>query len=162
MWYLTLVFLHVLGVIVFALGHGTSVAVAFRLRKESDHARIAAMLDVSSWSTGLMYLGLLLIVVPGIVLGFLGGYWGAWWLWISIALLVLVMGAMYGVASPYYLKLRAATGATIQPAAKAKLDGVDTSAAVTSLAASSRPMTLAIIGGVGLAVILWLMIAQPT
>lgn len=159
--YQTMVFLHVLGVIVFVLGHGASIAVAFRLRKEVEHARIAAMLDVSSWSTGLMYLGLLLTIVPGIVLGFLGSYWGTWWLWVSIGLLVLVMGAMYGVASPYYLKLRAATGATVPPAAKAKLEGLDPEGAVASLAASSRPMVLAIIGGVGLVVILWLMIAQP-
>lgn len=103
-------FLHILGVIIFALGHGTSVAVALRLRKERDHPRIAAMLDVSSWSTGLMYIGLLLIIVPGIVLGFLGGYWATWWLWVSIVLLVLVMGAMYGIAAPYYVGLRAATG----------------------------------------------------
>ena len=161
MLYLTMVFLHVLGVIVFVLGHGASIAVAFRLRKERDHSRIAAMLDVSSWSTGLMYLGLLLTIVPGIVLGFLGSYWGTWWLWISIVLLVIVMGAMYGVASPYYLKLRAATGATVAPGAKAKLEGLNSEGAVASLAASSRPMVLALIGGVGLVVILWLMIAQP-
>jgi hypothetical protein len=156
-----MVFLHILGVIVFVLGHGASIAVAFRLRTERDHSRIAAMLDVSSWSTGLMYLGLLLTIVPGIVLGFLGNYWGTWWLWVSIGLLVLVMGAMYGVASPYYLTLRAATGATLKPAAKAKLDGVDTDGAVASLAASTRPTVLALIGGIGLIVILWLMIARP-
>lgn len=159
--YLTMVFLHVAGAIVFALGHGTSIVVAFQLRKERDHSRIAAMLDVSSWSTGLMYLGLLLIVVPGIVLGFLGSYWDRWWLWVSIALLVLVIGAMYGIASPYYLRLRAATGAAIRPSSRTRAQALSSEGIVESLATSSRPMALALIGGLGLAVILWLMVAQP-
>lgn len=159
--YLTMVFLHILGVIVFALAHGTSIAVAFRLRKERDHSRIAAMLDVSSWSTSLMYLGLLLIIVPGVVLGFLGNYWGRWWLWVSIGLLVLVLGAMYGVAAPYYLRLRAATGATIREGSRKKAATLPADGIVESLAASSRPMVLTLIGGIGLVVILWLMIAQP-
>jgi hypothetical protein len=159
--YLTMVFLHILGVIVFALAHGTSIAVSFRLRKERDHSRIAALLDVSSWSTSLMYLGLLLIIVPGIVLGFLGGFWGTWWLWVSIVLLVLVMGAMYGIATPYYLGLRAATGATVKESAQRRAAALATDELVGSLATSWRPTALALVGGVGLAVILWLMIAQP-
>jgi hypothetical protein len=159
--YLTMIFLHVLGAIVFALGHGTAIAVAFRLRKEHDHSRIAAMLDVSSWSTGLMYAGLLLIIVPGVVLGFLGSAWGDWWLWVSIVLLVLVMGAMYGIAAPYYLRLRAATGANMRRAPEEGAVPLPTEGVVESLAASSRPTVLALIGGVGLLVILWLMIAQP-
>ena len=159
--YLTMVFLHILGVIVFALGHGTSIAVAFRLRRERAHPRIAAMLDVSSWSTSLMYVGLLLIVVPGIVLGFLGGYWATWWLWVSIVLLVLVMGAMYGIASPYYRGLRAATGATMSESAQRKAATLATDELVDSLATSWRPTALTLIGGGGLAVILWLMVAQP-
>jgi hypothetical protein len=156
-----MVFLHILGVVVFALGHGTSIAVAFRLRKERDHPRIAAMLDVSAWSAGLMYIGLLLIIISGIVLGFLGGYWGTWWLWVSIVLLVLVMGAMYGIAAPYYRGLRAATGATMTEAVRRKAATRDTSGVVATLTTSARPMALALVGGVGLVVILWLMIAQP-
>jgi hypothetical protein len=156
-----MVFLHILGAIVFALGHGTSIAVAFRLRNERDHPRIAAMLDVSAWSTGLMYIGLLLIIIPGIVLGFLGEYWGSWWLWVSIVLLVLVMGAMYGIAAPYYVGLRAATGATMKESAREKAAAMVAGNPVATLATSWRPTALALIGGVGLVVILWLMVAQP-
>jgi hypothetical protein len=159
--YVFMIFLHVLGVIVFALGHGTSIAVAFRMRREREHARIAAMLDVSSWSTGLMYLGLLLIVIPGVVLGFMGGYWASWWLWVSIVLLVIVIGAMYGIATPTYLRLRAATGATMAESSRKKVGDVDSERVLDAMATSWRPTALAIIGGVGLVVILWLMIAQP-
>lgn len=159
--YLTMIFLHVLGVIVFAIGHGTSVAVAFRMRGETEHARIAAMLDVSSWSKALMYWGLLITVIPGVVLGFMGGYWGTWWLWISIVLLVAVMGAMYSIATPAFRKLRVATGATLSGPSQKKAVGLDTTGAIEGMATSWRPAALAIVGGVGFAIILWLMIAQP-
>jgi hypothetical protein len=159
--YLLMIFLHVLGVVVFALGHGASIAVVFRLRKERDPARMAAMLDVSSWSTTLMYIGLLLTIVPGVVLGFMGGFWGEWWLWVSIVLLVLVMGAMYGIASPAFSRLRFATGATMPESARRKVAELGTEGVVEAMATSWRPTALALIGGVGLVVILWLMIAQP-
>ncbi|MBX3093637.1 MAG: DUF2269 family protein [Cryobacterium sp.] len=156
--YQLMVFLHILGAIVFALGHGTSIAVAFRLKKETEHPRIAALLDASSWSTGIMYVGLLLIVGPGIALGFMGDYWGQWWLWLSIGVLIVVLGTMYGMAAPYYMRVRAATGATMRAES---VDPGQASAALESLATSSRPMVLALIGGVGIVVILWLMVAQP-
>lgn len=159
--YLLMIFLHVLGVIVFAVGHGTSIAVAFRMRREREHARIAAMLDVSAWSSGLMYIGLLLTIITGVVLGFIGGYWGSWWLWVSIILLVLVIGAMYGIASPAFTRLRFATGATLPESARKKVAALSTEGVVEAMPTSWRPTALALIGGVGLAVILWLMVARP-
>ena len=45
-----LVFVHVLAVITFFLAHGTSAAMAFQLRKETEFSRIRALLDLS-WST---------------------------------------------------------------------------------------------------------------
>src|SRR5690606_39965271 len=106
--YVTMIFLHVLGVIVFAIGHGTSVAVAFRMRRETEHARIAAMLDVSTWSKALMYWGLVITVVPGGVLGFMGGRWSTWWLWLAIVLLIALMGAVSSISPPASRKLRVA------------------------------------------------------
>jgi len=159
--YTLMIFLHVLGAIVFALGHGTSIAVAFRLKKEREPARMAALLDASNWSSGLMYIGLLITIIAGAVLGFMGGFWGSWWLWVSIILLVLVMGAMYGIATPAFLRLRYATGATMTDASRKKVADLGTEGVIEAMATSWRPTALALIGGVGLAVILWLMIAQP-
>lgn len=159
--YTVMIFLHILGAVVFAVGHGTSVAVSFRMRSEREHARIAAMLDVSSWSKALMYWGLILTVVPGVVLGFIGGYWSSWWLWASIVLLVAVMGAMYSIATPAFRRLRLATGATMSESSQRKAVGLSTEGAIEEMATSWRPAALAVIGGVGFALILWLMIAQP-
>lgn len=79
-------------------------------------------------------------------------------MWVSIGLLVVVLGAMYGMAAPYYMRVRAATGATMRAEA---VDAGKAQAALESLATSTLPMRLALIGGVGLVVILWLMVAQP-
>ena len=48
-----IVFLHVAGVFLFFMAHGTSMAVGFRLRQERDPARVRALLDLSSWSLGI-------------------------------------------------------------------------------------------------------------
>jgi hypothetical protein len=157
-----MVFLHLLGSFAFVLGHGASIAVAFRLRKERDRARIAALLDVSSWGITFMYIGLLVLIVAGVVLGFMGGYWGSWWLWVSIVLFVLVMGAMYGIAMPYYRGVRVLSGARMPESARAKAEERATEGLLETLPTSWRPSALAAIGGVGLAVIIWLMIAQPS
>lgn len=154
-----MVFLHVLGVVIFALGHGTSLAVAFQLKRERESPRIAALLDVSKGSTALMYIGLLVTIVAGVVLGFMGDHWGSWWLWLSIGLLVIVLGAMYAVATPFYLGVRASVGAQLDE--KSRSRALERPVSLEALASSSRPMVLMLVGGIGLAVILWLMIAQP-
>lgn len=160
--YQFVVFLHVAGTVVFALGHGTSIAVAFRLRAEREHPRIAALLDASSWSTGLMYLGLLLIIGSGVALGFMGGYWGQWWLWVSIGVLGVVLAAMYAMAAPFYGRVRVATGGQIPEKYRARVSEADAAATLAMLATSSKPVVMSLIGGVGLLVILWLMVAQPS
>ena len=57
-----LVFVHIFGVLLFAFGHGTSSVVAFKVRGERERARIAALLEVSQVSTGVMYVGLLVLL----------------------------------------------------------------------------------------------------
>jgi hypothetical protein len=161
-WHPWLMFLHVGGLIVFVLGHGVSVMVAFRLRSERDPARIAALLGLSGGSVTLAYAGLLLLLGSGITAGFSGGLWGHLWIWISIVLLVLVMGAMYPLGSAHYNKVRHAVGmkgsqdrpGTAAPAAAS-------AAELDALLSGPQPWLLTVIGGGGLLVILWLMLMHP-
>ena len=44
-----LIFLHVLSAITFFLAHGASAAMAFRVRKETDFARIRALVNHDSY-----------------------------------------------------------------------------------------------------------------
>ena len=157
----TVVYLHVVGAFVFVLAHGASILVAFRIRRERDRERIAALFELSSWGINLMYIGLTILILAGIAAGFIGNHWGRGWLWASIGILVVVLGAMYALATPYYGRMRVAAGASVPPQIAARLDPPPTEADLEALAASNRPMLLAAIGGVGLAAILWLMLFKP-
>jgi hypothetical protein len=157
-----LVFVHLAGAFAFVLGHGASAMVSFRLRDERDPARIRALLDLSSSSIGVLYGGILLVLVGGIAAGFVGSSWGHGWIWLSLGLLVAITVAMYPIGSLFYARVRNAVGMKSyrdpkdapppEPASPAELD---------ALLSSSRPWVLALIGGGGLLVILFLMLAKP-
>jgi len=159
--YAFIVFLHVLGAFVFVLAHGSSMLAAIRIRSERDPVRVASLLELSSLGINLMYAGLGLLMVAGIVAGFMGDHWGRGWIWASIGILVAVTVAMYALGTMFYSRLRVAAGASVPPQLAARYDPPPTSADVELMAASSRPFVLAAIGGIGLVLIIWLMVVQP-
>jgi Predicted integral membrane protein (DUF2269) len=107
-WYTWWKFLHVAGVIAFVTFHGVSVMAALRVRKERDRGRIATMLQLSGSSVTGMYVSLAWLITFGVVAGIQGDYWDDGWFWISIGLLVLVVGEMSAVARPYYQRVKEA------------------------------------------------------
>jgi hypothetical protein len=157
-----LVFLHVLGTFGFLLSHGASATVAFQLRRERNRERICALLELSGASYGVMYSSLGLLLLTGIVTGFLGRWWRYVWIWAALALLVAILVLMYVLGSAYYGKVRKAVGMAYfdgrkehpatEPATPAEID---------ALLTSRRPVELMAIGGGGLALIVWLMIFKP-
>jgi hypothetical protein len=155
-----LVFLHIVGVLTFAFGHGTSAVVAFKVRGERDPGRIAALLEVSQISTAVMYVGLVVLLAGGIAAGVVGQWFGQWWLWAAIAVLVLTMGAMYAIASSYYLGVRQALG---QRGPRDKVPPAPLPASeLVALLHSRRPEALTAIGVIGLLIIVWLMVFKPS
>ncbi len=156
-----IVFLHVLGAFAFVAAHGVSMIASFQLRGERDRARQAALLQLSGTGIGLMYVGLLLLLVAGIAAGFVGGHWGRGWIWASLGILVAVIAVMYVVATPFYGRMRAAAGVGGMGQSADKFKPPATEADLEALATSNRPWVLAIVGGIGLAVIVWLMLAKP-
>lgn len=161
-WLPWLVLLHVIGAFGFMLGHGVSAHVAFRLRREQDPARVAALLDLSSFSMTMLYVSLLVLLAGGIAAGFAGGHWGRLWIWISIGLLVVLVGAMYGLASPYYNEVRRAVGMKVYGDPKDALPPAALPAAeIAARLDSSRPYVVAAIGGIGLVLIIALMVLKP-
>lgn len=149
------VFLHIVGVFGFLLGHGVSVAVTFRLRRERDPARIGALLELSGSSLTLFFYGLLLLVVAGVVAGFIGKYWGQAWIWTAIAVLVAISVAMSVLARPYYKRVRLVTEAL------ASGSEAVTQEQFVRILRSPLPLVIAAIGFAGLLVILWLMMFKP-
>ena len=154
-----MVFLHIAGVFAFLVAHGVSVGVAFRVRLERDPKRIMALLDLSSWSVSLMYLGLLLLLGGGVTAGFSpgipGSWWGDGWIWVSLGSLLLVMIAMYAVATTYYRRLRLIVGAMADGSQAVSEERL------TDLLEGPRPWVLAVIGFGGVLFVLYLMLFKP-
>ena len=149
-------FLHVVGVLGFVMFHGVSVVVAFRLRRERDRTRIAELLQFSGASVRGMYVALLALIVFGVVAGFAGNWWSYWWIWISIALLILTMVEMGMVARPYYQQLKDAI--QLRPSGVPRRSDEE-----LDLMLRSRAALLNAIWGIAvLVVITWLMIWKPT
>ncbi len=65
-----IVFLHVVGVLLFVLAHGVSVAVLLKMRTERDPVALRTLLDLSRTSLNVAGVGFLLWFVGGIVAGF--------------------------------------------------------------------------------------------
>jgi hypothetical protein len=150
------VFAHLVGLVLFAISHGASAYMAFRIRSDRDLHTVAALLSMSELAKGPMYVGLVLILVGGAGAATVAGMWLAPWVIASIVVLIVVLAVMYSVASPYYGELRKAVGdaaagvpATISPEElERRLD-------------SRRPEALLIVGTAGLLVLVWLMVLKP-
>ena len=156
------VFLHLLGLFGFLLAHGASSSAAFALRRERNLERVRALLELSANSYGVMYGVLLVLLVSGIWAGVLGQWWGRAWIWVSVILLIVILGAMGVLGSRTYGYVRKAAGLPYfegmkqQPAAEpASADEID------DLLAKGKPVLLTLIGYGGLAVIAWLMMFKP-
>ena len=149
--YQGLIFLHLVGVVVFAIAHGVSIFAAFRVRGERDPRVVAALLDASKLAVGLLYIGLLLIGVGGLGAAWQAGFLLSTWAIASYVTLFVVLLAMWTMATPYYVKVRELVG-----------DGSSVDAAeLAKVLDTRRPEILATVGVVGLLVLLWLMVFRP-
>src|SRR2546430_2627204 len=151
-WWL---FLHILGVLGFVMAHGTSAGVALQLRHERNPDRIRALLQLSNSSTGVFYASILLLLVAGIALGFQVHAWGRGWIWTALVVLFLTMGAMYAVATPYYRRVRRVM--QIQESGSAAVGPEE----IEQVMRAGRPGVIALIGGIPLLFIVYLMIMKP-
>jgi hypothetical protein len=166
--YQWLVFAHVLGVFGFLLAHGASAAVAFKLRGEREVERIRVLLDLSRDATAIANISLLVLLAAGIAAGFMGGWWGQLWIWSALGLLILVNVAMVVVASGPLIRIRQLVGAAVPGRAKtydapppSNTIGASVDQQLAMQLAAVNPLLLTLIGGGGLAVILWLMLFKP-
>jgi hypothetical protein len=157
-----LVYLHLLSLFGFLLAHGASSSASFALRRERNLERIRALLELSGNSFGVMYVSLLVLLLSGVSAGVIGHWWGQIWIWASLALLIVMVGAMSAFGSRIYGGARKAAGLPyfegtkqhppIEPAGEDEL---------RAILAKGNPVLLTAIGYGGLAVIAWLMRFKP-
>jgi hypothetical protein len=156
--YQWLVLLHLVGVFGFLLAHGVSVFVVFRIRAERDLAALRALLSLSMTAGSVTFISLLVLLAGGISAAFVGGWWSRGWPWAALGVLVVVWGAMSAQAGNAMRWLRVAVG--IQGPGKG-VGQPGTAEEIAAAVARVRPAISAIIGFVGLAALLWLMVLKP-
>jgi MFS family permease len=160
--YRWIVFLHIVGLVGFLLSHGASVSMAFALRRERKLERIHALLDLSGSSFGAMSGSLLLLLISGIIAGFMGNWWSYGWIWLSLGLLIALWLVMGIFGSRHYTEIRKATGFEYMEYGKRRPAGEPASPEeMEALLSRPRPVLLAVTGIGGVVVILWLMMFKP-
>lgn len=157
-----LIFLHILAALTFFLAHGASAAMAFKIRREKDFARIGAMLDLS-WSTMvLMGVSFLIMGLTGIILPFLIRIWNRGYIWASIVLMLFVFIYMAVFNEATYKQLRRLVGLPYMKGSKQMpAEPPSSPEEVASLLNKINVMPLVLVGYGIPAIVLWLMIFKP-
>jgi hypothetical protein len=156
-----ILFLHVLSAFLYLLAHGGSVAVAFRIRRETNAERAHALLELSRSTVGVAGVILLSTVIFGVALGFLGHWWSARWIWISIVTLVIVLVVMGRVVAPRLRTIRETVGAMLGDSPSNDTVRTLDPRALAQVLESGNPVAITVFAMGGWAVILWLMLFKP-
>ena len=141
--YRWIVFIHIASVLGLLLVH--PVTIAFHMKQERDDLRLRELLEVTEAASRLRWVFFGLTIASGVVLGFMGSWWGTAWIWAALAIFIaigLVMN-LYG-------------GRTIDRIADTKDDSE-----MERLLTRFRPEILAITGTGGLLIVLFLMLFKP-
>lgn len=159
-----LVYLHILATFTFMLAHGVSSVVSWRLRGQRDPATVRAWLELyaNNGVYAVLYGSLLVLLLSGIIAGFMGNWWGRAWIWVSLILLIAMIIAMFALGSAYYNKVRRAVGmAYFDGRKEVPAQEPLSEEEIATLLERSPALILTIIGYGGIAVILWLMRFKP-
>ena len=158
--YALVVFTHVASVVLFFMLHGASMMVAFRVGRERDPDRLRALLDVSRTALGVPAIVLVLVgLATGVLAGFMRGWWGELWIWISLVLFVGVGFAMTPTMANPMNAMRVAAG---QPNARRPDEAVtENLEELRRLQAAWNPVPMAVAGIGALVLILYLMLVKP-
>jgi hypothetical protein len=147
-WYLFWRLVHVVGVVVFVAGHGVSAAVTVRLPNERDPARIETLLSLSRSTIVWSNVGLLVLLIGGVANWIRVDYTPQGWLWTAAAILAVLAAAGFGLAAPYFRRIRRALAEGDEAGLRAAL-------------AAPTPWRIFWLETAGTAVILWLMVYKP-
>ena len=143
--YSWLLFFHLLGLAVFLFAHGVSGGATLVMGRTAS-AETRQLLRLSQVSAMVSNPGLLVVIVTGIWMAFLGSFWGRVWVWAALVVLIAALAAMFAIARPYY---------QARDAVKESDD------ALTKALSRTRPLPAAWIGGVAIVVLIALMVLKP-
>jgi hypothetical protein len=157
--YQWVVYLHIASVFAFVGIHGVSAWTGWMIKRERDPARIAWLTSLSGSTVNAIYYALALVLATGVMLGFMGSWWGKRWIWAAIVVLVLLIVAM-GFLSGDFRKVRVAAG--VPDSGKKGPPGPPAAPeAIVAAAAGIQASLITAVGSIGLLLILWLMLFKP-
>ena len=107
-----------------------------------------------------MYPSLAILLIAGILAGLAGRWFSQGWIWVALALLIVITVAMFAIATPYYNRLRRLAGLPGRDRRRA-VPARASEAEIATALQSRRPEVLALIGTVGLILLIWLMVLKP-
>ena len=157
-----LVFLHTLSALTFFLAHGASIAMAFKVRSETDFARVRAMLDLSGSTMGVMFIAFVVMGLTGLVMPFILKLWNRGWIWTSVVLMLVVFFHMVFMNEKRYKHLRRMVGMPYMIGGKHFDAEPAASQADVEAHLKKMKVTDLVIVGYGIPmIVLWLMVFKP-
>jgi uncharacterized membrane protein len=160
--YEAIVLIHVVAILVLAWAHLVSGVAIFQARSEGDRGRLSAVLGRSRQALMVAFIALLVSLIAGVALAFMGEWWGRLWIWASIGLIVVVGGLMTPMAAIPMNQLRGALGMQVGKPKEGEAAPVPRDdATVAAARAKLRPELVAVIGVASYLAIAWLMVSKP-
>ena len=157
-----LIYIHILGAITFFLAHGTSIAMTFQLRKETDLSRIRALLDLSMSTMVVMLVSFLVMGISGLIMPFILRIWNRGWIWTSIILMIVVFLYMVFMNDKRYKHLRRMVGLPYMIGGKKYPAEEPASEAEVVAHIRKLNVTELVLVGYGIPmIVLWLMVFKP-
>jgi len=155
MSYSWLKFLHVVAVLALLGTHGVSMTVLYAIRRERDRAKIMTMMALSGQATVPMYISIVAVVLFGVLLWNKVYGLGTKWIWVSLVLLIAMVGGMTATAKPYFARVKEAC--QLRPSGVPRVSDEE----LVEVLRSSRAYVITAIGVIGTLAILFLMIFKP-
>lgn len=159
--YRWILFLHVFSAFGFMLCHGASAAVMFKIRQERRPERLKALLELSLSLSTFAYSSLLVSIVCGVILGFLGRWWDSGWIWLAIGALIVMSVLMAVLAANRFNRLRWALSVPSPAFKEPPPTQIASAEEIDRIALMGRPTLVTVIGVLGWGLILWLMMFKP-
>jgi hypothetical protein len=151
-----------LAALTFYMAHGASATMAFKVRKETDFARIRAMLDLSNSTMITMGMAFLVMGLTGLILPFMIHIWNRGYIWVSIVLMLFVAIYMAVFNETSYKELRRLVGLPYRKGSKElPAEPPSSPEEVAALLKKTSVTGLVVVGYVIPAFVLWLMIFKP-
>ncbi len=162
--YSSVIYVHVLSVFTFMLTHGVTASAILFVRNEKNADRIRFLLQIarSPAVVRVNNTSILVLLLTGITLGFLGNWWNRLWIWTALGIAVAITFAMAGLGRLYFERLRKVVGLPYAEGRK-KQEPVPAASEEEILKVSSESPVYATVtvGLLSLLAILYLMIFKP-